>query len=60
MSDYIRPDGLTARTDTTTPCRCGQPGCEWTEADDKGRDRIEWADRMGPVLYPEYYPERQR
>jgi hypothetical protein len=58
MSDYTRADGLTARTDTTTSCRCGQLRCGWTEAEDKERDLIEWADRMGPVLYPEMYPDR--
>jgi hypothetical protein len=60
MSDYVRPDGLVARIDTTTPCRCGKPDCAWTEADDSKRDRIEYADRMGPILYPEMYPERAR
>ena len=59
MPDYTRPDGLTARTDTTTPCRCGQPDCDWTEANDKERDLIEWAEKYGAVLYPEMYPERK-
>ncbi|HOY80495.1 MAG TPA: hypothetical protein PLB92_00010 [Rhodoglobus sp.] len=36
--DYTRPDGLVARTDTSTPCRCERPDCEWTEQDDIQRD----------------------
>jgi hypothetical protein len=60
MSDYQRSDGLIARTDTTTSCRCGQVDCSWTEANDIERDRIERADRMGPTLFPEMYPELQR
>jgi hypothetical protein len=43
VSTYTRPDGLIARTDTSTPCRCGRPDCGWTEADDIQRDRMEWA-----------------
>jgi hypothetical protein len=54
-----RPDGLVTRPDTTTPCRCGQAGCQWTEADDIQRDRIEQAEREGPELFPEMYPKRQ-
>lgn len=46
MSDYQRPDGLIARSDTSTPCRCGDPQCKWTEADDIQRDRMEAAQRI--------------
>ena len=60
MTDYVRPDGLVARTDQSTPCRCGKPDCAWTERDDNQRDRIEYADRMGPILFPDLYPEASR
>lgn len=59
MSEYTDAAGLVRRTDTTTPCRCGQLRCGWTEAEDKERDMIEWADKYGSVLYPEMYPERK-
>lgn len=59
MTDYTRRDGLIARTDTSTPCRCGRPDCEWVEGDDKERDLIEWAEKWGPTLYPEMYPDRK-
>lgn len=46
MTEYVRDDGLVARTDMSTPCRCGRPDCDWTEADDIQRDRMETAQRI--------------
>lgn len=58
MTEYTDSQGLVRRTDTSTPCRCGRPDCEWTEAQDKERDMGEWAEKWGPTLYPDMYPDR--
>lgn len=59
VTDYLRPDGLVARTDLSTTCRCGNPSCTWTQTDDDERDRIELAEDIAALLFPEMYTERK-